>query len=88
MLIVNQSIVANNWCVLASFVGGSKCNWLMCTALEKADDATSALLREAYVAADATTPEGAAAVAKVREIYGELEIERAYLVSVHPALNF
>lgn len=52
----------------------------MCTALEKADDATAASLRQAYIAADATTPEGAAAVAKVRQIYGELEIERAYLV--------
>ena len=60
----------------------------MCTALEKADDATAALLREAYVAADATTPEGAAAVTKVREIYGELEIERAYLVRIQPAFNF
>lgn len=63
----------------------SKCTWLMCTALEKADDATAASLREAYVAADATTSEGAAAVAKVRQIYGKLEIERAYLVSVQRA---
>eukprot|EP01043_Picozoa_sp_COSAG02_P041896 COSAG02_NODE_3516_length_6625_cov_220.874042_2_plen_75_part_00 len=57
----------------------------MCTALEKADDATAASLREAYVAADATTSEGAAAVAKVRQIYDKLEIERAYLVSVQRA---
>jgi hypothetical protein len=57
----------------------------MCTALEKADEATATALREAYVAANATTPEGAAAVAKVREIFGKLEIESAYLVRVEPA---
>ena len=64
------------------FVERSKCTWLMCTALEKADEATAASLRAAYVAANATTSEGAAAVAKVRQIYGELAIERAYLVRV------
>ena len=52
----------------------------MCTALENADDATAASLREAYVAADATTAEGAEAVATVRRIYEDLEVERAYLV--------
>jgi hypothetical protein len=57
----------------------------MCTALEKADEATATALREAYVAANATTPEGAAAVGKVREIFGKLEIESAYLVRVEPA---
>lgn len=56
----------------------------MCTALEKADDATAASLRTAYVAADATTPEGGAAVATVRQMYDELQIERAYLVRVQP----
>lgn len=38
----------------------SKCTWLVCTALEKADVATEAALREAYIAANATTPDGLA----------------------------
>ena len=42
----------------------SKCTWLVCTALAKAAPEQERALREAYIAADATSEAGAAAVAR------------------------
>ena len=42
----------------------SKCTWLVCTALATAAPEQERALREAYIAADATSETGAAAVAR------------------------